>query len=72
MMTEERMALTLPAACRRLGISRAVGERLVYQYPNRIPPHSRVGITRTWGPELLDVLREILAEESRIHGGVRE
>ncbi len=58
-----RRTTTLPEACRVVGCSKATGERLLRQYPHRVPPFERVGNLRLFPFDLATILRDILAEE---------
>lgn len=58
--------LTLPELARTLGITRALAERLVAQYPERLGAVERFGIVRSWPAAALESLRSILAEEARL------
>lgn len=57
---------TLPELARALGITRALAERLVTQYAERLGPVERLGIVRSWSADALETLRGILAEERRL------
>ena len=58
-----RKSISLPEACRVAGISRATGERLIRQYPQRIPAYERVGNLRLFPWDLATILHDLLAEE---------
>ncbi len=62
--------LTAPQIAARLGVGRAVFERLVRQYDERLPEPDRVGIIRCWPESIVELLQKLLAEEARISGRV--
>ena len=70
-MENEKSRVTLPEMAKKLGISRAVAERLVSEYQNILPDFERVGITRIWPSDVVEELKRIIAEEQRLRGARR-
>lgn len=64
-MEHRNIGFTQPQICKQVGISRARGERILVAYRERLPKPERVGITRVWAPEIVDLVRGIVDEESR-------
>lgn len=60
--------LTAPQVAERLEVGRAVLERLIRQYHDRLPVPGRVGIIRCWPESIVDQLRTLLDEEARNSG----
>jgi hypothetical protein len=67
-MAESKAGVTLPEMCRANGITRSRGERIVFEYRDRLVPCFRAGITRIWPPEIVDQVKAIIAEEDRSRG----
>lgn len=63
--------VTVPAICSEVGVGRAVVERVLRQYAERLPQPQRAGVVRSWGPEIIYHIERILAEERRISEGRR-
>lgn len=60
-----RRTISLPEAAGIVGCTRATAERIVRQYGDRLPPYERIGVMRVWPFDMVEVLRDILAEERR-------
>jgi hypothetical protein len=60
--------LTAPQIAERLDVGRAVIERLIRHYADRLPVPGRVGIIRCWPESIVDQLRALLDEEARVAG----
>ncbi|MEK7469688.1 MAG: hypothetical protein AAB074_20120 [Planctomycetota bacterium] len=67
-MNEAKPGVTLPEICRSIGITRARGERVVFEYRDRLAACFRAGITRIWPSEAIEQVRAIIAEEDRARG----
>lgn len=70
-MAEAKPGVTLPEICRANGITRSRGERVIFEYRDRIAPCFRAGITRIWPPEAVEQVKAIIAEEERSKGWAR-
>ena len=68
-MGEQRY--TVPVVCEELGLGRAVIERVLRQYADRLPEPERAGIVRSWGPEIVQEIKSILDMEDRVREGAR-
>jgi len=69
MTTDAKARLTRPEVEREVPCTRAEFERLITQYRHELPPFERIGLTRTWPPAIVALLRSLLAREARSKGG---
>lgn len=63
--------VTLPRACKEVGIPLSRGERIIWEYRDELPQLTRIGHMRVWPQSLVEKLRDIIAREQRCAAGAR-